>query len=55
MIEVIDSEDDIKKYKDIKESSPETKIMAIGHPKYAAQIKELQELQKGCVSGGQIN
>ena len=44
LIEVIDEEDDIAKYKQIKELMPDTKIMAIGHPKYAAQIKELQEL-----------
>ena len=44
LIEVIDGEEDIKKYKDIKELSPETKIMAIGHPKYSAQISELEEI-----------
>ena len=44
LIEVIDNEDDIKKYKDIKELSPETKIVAIGHPKYSAQISELEEI-----------
>lgn len=44
LIEVIDSKEDIKKYKDIKEISPKTKIMAIGHPKYAAQISELEEI-----------
>jgi len=44
LIEVIDNEDDIKKYKDIKELSPETKIMVIGHPKYSAQISELEEI-----------
>src|SRR3990172_8404143 len=27
-----------------KKISPETKIMAVGHPKYAAQIKELKEI-----------
>jgi len=44
LVEVIDGEDDIKKYKEIKELSPDTKIMAIGHPKYAAQISELEEI-----------
>jgi 6-pyruvoyltetrahydropterin/6-carboxytetrahydropterin synthase len=44
LIEVIDNEEDITKYKQIKELLPETKIMAIGHPKYAAKIKELQEV-----------
>jgi len=44
LIEVIDNEDDIKKYKLIKEQMPETKIMAIGHPKYAGQLKELDEV-----------
>ena len=44
LIEVIDGETDIAKYKEIKELMPDTKIIAIGHPKYAAQIKELQEL-----------
>ena len=44
LIEVIDSDDDIEKYKEIKKMMPETKIMAIGHPKFVAQIKELQEL-----------
>ena len=44
LIEVIDSDDDIKKYKEIKEHSPDTKIMAIGHPKFAAQISELDDI-----------
>jgi len=44
LIEVIDSEEDITKYNEIKKSMPETKIIAIGHPKYVAQIKELQEI-----------
>ena len=43
-IEVIDNENDIAKYRQIKEELPETKIMAIGHPKYSAQIKELEEV-----------
>lgn len=44
LIEVIDSEQDITKYKEIKELLPEVQIMAIGHPKYAAQLKELEEI-----------
>jgi len=44
LIEVIDNEEDIKKYNIIKENSPQEKIMAIGHPKYTAQIKELQDI-----------
>jgi len=44
LIEVIDNEEDIKKYNKIKENLPEEKIMAIGHPKYTAQIKELQDM-----------
>ncbi|MCE9653105.1 MAG: 6-carboxytetrahydropterin synthase [Nitrosarchaeum sp.] len=44
LIEVIDNEKDIQKYNKIKENCPEEKIMAIGHPKYTAQIKELQDL-----------
>lgn len=42
-IEVIDSKEDIKKYREIKSASQE-KIMAIGHPKYSAQIKELEDI-----------
>ena len=44
LIEVIDNDEDLEKYKQIKKLSPETKIMAVGHPKYAAQIKELKEI-----------
>lgn len=44
LIEVIDNEEDIKKYNQIKENLTEEKVMAIGHPKYTAQIKELQDL-----------
>jgi len=44
LIEVIDSEEDISKYNKIKEKLPEEKIMAIGHPKFAAQVKELEEI-----------
>ena len=44
LIEVIDNEDDIKKYKEIKDFISDQKVMAIGHPKYSAQIKELQDI-----------
>ena len=44
MIEVIDNEKDIEKYKQLKEDYPQEKIMAIGHAKYVAQIKELQDI-----------
>ena len=43
-IEVIDNDEDIEKYKTIKEKLPDQKIMAIGHPKYSAQIKELEDV-----------
>ncbi len=44
LIEVIDGDGDVAKYKAIKEMFPDRKIMAIGHPQYAAQIKELEEI-----------
>ena len=44
MIEVIDNERDIEKYKQLKDDYPQEKIMAIGHAKYVAQIKELQDI-----------
>ena len=44
LIEVIDDEEDISKYKTLKEKFPEEKIMAIGHPKFAARLKELEEV-----------
>ena len=44
LIEVIDNEDDIEKYRQIKEDFPEQKIMAIGHGKFSAQVKELQDI-----------
>ncbi|RDJ32411.1 MAG: 6-pyruvoyl tetrahydropterin synthase [Crenarchaeota archaeon] len=44
LIEVIDNEEDIEKYREIKESKLDWNVMAIGHPKYAAQIKELQDI-----------
>ena len=44
LIEVIDSEEEIEKYKQLKEDFPQEKIMAIGNAKYVAQIKELQDI-----------
>ena len=44
LIEVIDTDEDIEKYKQIKEDFPDDKVMAIGHAKYVAQIKELQDI-----------
>lgn len=44
LIEVIDSNEDIEKYKILKEKLADQKIMAIGHPKYSARIKELQDV-----------
>ena len=44
LIEVIDSEQDIEKYRMIKENLTGQKIMAIGHPKYSARIKELEDV-----------
>ncbi len=43
-IEVIDDEKDIATYKQIKHEIPDAKIIAIGHPKLAAQLKELDEV-----------
>ena len=34
LIEVIDNDEDIEKYKQIKEDFPQEKVMAIGHAKY---------------------
>ena len=44
LIEVIDDEKDIAKFKELKEENPEGRIIAIGHPKLAAQLKELDEV-----------
>ncbi len=44
LIEVIDTDADIEKYKRIKEDFPQEKVMAIGHAKYVAQISELQDI-----------
>jgi 6-pyruvoyltetrahydropterin/6-carboxytetrahydropterin synthase len=42
LIEVIDSDSDILKYKELK--SDNQSIMAIGHPQFAAKLKELDEI-----------
>ena len=43
LIEVIDNDEDIKKYIEIKDNTDD-KIMAVGRPKYSAQIKELEDI-----------
>jgi 6-pyruvoyltetrahydropterin/6-carboxytetrahydropterin synthase len=44
LVEVIDSESEIEKYRQVKQFLPETKIMAIGSSKFAAKLKELDEI-----------
>ncbi|VVC06306.1 6-pyruvoyl tetrahydropterin synthase [uncultured archaeon] len=44
LIEVIDDEKDIVKYKELKNYLSDDKIIAIGHPKFAAQLKELDDI-----------
>src|SRR5713226_9860566 len=43
-IEVIDDEKDISKYKELKQELSDIKIIAIGHPKYAAKLRELDDI-----------
>jgi len=43
-IEVIDNENDIIKYKELKSKLTDEKIIAIGHPKFAAQLSELEDI-----------
>ncbi len=43
-IEIIDNENDITKYKELKQENLEMKLIAIGHPKLAAQLKELDDI-----------
>jgi 6-pyruvoyltetrahydropterin/6-carboxytetrahydropterin synthase len=43
-IEVIDNDEDLVKYIELKKLLPQEKIMAIGHPKYVAHVKELEDL-----------
>jgi 6-pyruvoyltetrahydropterin/6-carboxytetrahydropterin synthase len=44
LIEVIDSEQEIEKYKAVKQESPDIKIVAVGSTKFAAKLKELDEV-----------
>ncbi|MDE1862883.1 MAG: 6-carboxytetrahydropterin synthase [Thaumarchaeota archaeon] len=44
IIEVIDDENDIKKFKELKQESPDARIIAIGQPKIAAKLKELDDV-----------
>jgi len=44
IIEVIDVESDITKYKELKEELTDVKIIAMGHPKFAARLSELQDI-----------
>lgn len=44
IIEIIDNEADIAKYQELKQESQDAKIIAIGHPKLAAQLKELDDI-----------
>lgn len=44
LIEIIDDETDISKYKELKHELVDTKIIAIGHPKLAARLRELEDI-----------
>ncbi len=44
IIEVIDVEADIAKYKELKQDLVDTKVIALGHPKFAARLSELQDV-----------
>src|SRR6476660_1329529 len=43
-IEVVDSEDDIEKFKTVQRKLPEVDVIALGHSKYAAKVNELDSL-----------
>jgi 6-pyruvoyltetrahydropterin/6-carboxytetrahydropterin synthase len=43
-IEVIDSEADAAKFKQVREQLPDLDIIAVGHSKYASKIKEMDSL-----------
>lgn len=43
-IEVIDGEGDLEKYMAVKRDATDIKIMALGHPKHAARVEELDDL-----------
>jgi 6-pyruvoyltetrahydropterin/6-carboxytetrahydropterin synthase len=44
LIEVIDDEKDISKYKELKHDLADAKMIAIGHPKLAAKLRELEDI-----------
>lgn len=44
LIEIIDNKEDIEKYKEIKSNLTDSKIIAIGHPKFVAQLTELEDI-----------
>ncbi|SHO44898.1 conserved hypothetical protein [Nitrosotalea sinensis] len=44
IIEVIDVESDITKYKELKQELSDTKVIALGHPKFSARLSELQDI-----------
>ena len=44
LIEVIDDEKDISKYKELKNDLADVKLIAIGHPKLAAKLRELDDI-----------
>ncbi len=43
-LEVIDSEADASKYRQLREQLPDLDIIAVGHSKYASKIKEMDSL-----------
>src|SRR5919112_5869650 len=43
-IEVVDSEEDAIKFKNIRDKLPTLDIIAVGHSKYASRIKEIDSL-----------
>ena len=43
-IEVVDSEDDAAKFKQVREKLPDLDIIAVGHSKYASKINEMDSL-----------
>ena len=44
LIEVIDGEDDIERYRRVREDPGQDRIMAIGNARYVAQVEELQDI-----------
>lgn len=43
-IEVIDSEDDVAKFRMVRELRPELDIIAVGHSKYASKLEEMDSI-----------